>query len=36
MNAAQKQELRTLVRTMYDFQDMRIRTAGRLRLKGDD
>lgn len=36
MTKEEKQELRTLVRTMYDFQDMRIRTAGRLRLKKDD
>lgn len=31
-----KAYLKTLVRTMYDFQDMRIRTGNRLRLKKDD
>lgn len=31
-----RQKLRALVRTMYDYQDMRLRTAGRLRLKADD
>lgn len=36
MTLAARTELRALVRTMYDYQDMRIRTAGRLRLKADD
>lgn len=36
MTLAARTELRALVRTMYDYQDMRLRTAGRLRLKADD
>jgi hypothetical protein len=36
MNEQQQKELRSLVRTMYDYQDMRLRTANRLRLKADD
>jgi hypothetical protein len=31
-----RKELRALVRTMYDYQDMRLRTAARLRLNADD
>ena len=30
-----RKKLKAMVRTMYDYQDMRIRTAGRLRLKAD-
>ena len=36
MDANERARLRALVRTMYDYQDLRIRTAGRLRLKADD
>lgn len=36
MKEQERRELRALVRTMYDYQDMRLRTAGRLRLKADD
>jgi hypothetical protein len=36
MNESKRKELRAMVRTMYDYQDMRIRTAGRLRLNADD
>jgi len=36
MKEEARKELRTLVRTMYDYQDMRLRTMGRLRLKADD
>ena len=36
MNKTNKKELRALVRTMYDYQAMRIITAGRLRLKKDE
>lgn len=36
MNETKRKELRAMVRTMYDYQDMRIRTAGRLRLNADD
>ena len=36
MKQEERQKLRALVRTMYDYQDMRLRTAGRLRLKADD
>lgn len=32
MNEQDRKELRALVRTMYDYQDMRLRTAARLRL----
>lgn len=31
-----RKELRATVRTMYDYQDMRLRTASRLRLNADD
>lgn len=36
MNELKRKELRAMVRTMYDYQDMRLRTAGRLRLKADE
>lgn len=36
MDKASRERLRAMVRTMYDYQDMRLRTAGRLRLKADD
>lgn len=36
MTEQERKELKALVRTMYDYQDMRLRTAGRLRLKADD
>jgi hypothetical protein len=36
MKEETRKELRAMVRTMYDYQDMRLRTAGRLRLKADD
>lgn len=36
MNEMERKELRAMVRTMYDYQDMRLRTAGRLRLNADD
>lgn len=35
MNEKDKQHLRALVRTMYDYQEMRIITSNRLRLKKD-
>ena len=31
MDANERARLRALVRTMYDYQDLRIRTAGRLK-----
>lgn len=36
MKETERKRLKALVRTMYDYQDMRLRTAGRLRLKADD
>jgi hypothetical protein len=36
MNESKRKELRAMVRTMYDYQDMRLRTAGRLRLTAND
>lgn len=36
MEENKRRELRAMVRTMYDYQDMRIRTAARLRLNADD
>lgn len=36
MKETERKRLKALVRTMYDYQDLRIRTAGRLRLKADD
>ncbi len=36
MKEKERKELRAMVRTMYDYQDMRLRTAGRLRLNADD
>jgi len=36
MKKIERNRLRAMVRTMYDYQDMRMRTAGRLRLKADD
>lgn len=36
MNDEKRKELKALVRTMYDYQDMRLRTASRLRLNADD
>lgn len=36
MNIEKRKELRAMVRTMYDYQDMRLRTAGRLRLNSMD
>lgn len=35
MTAIDRMKLRVLVKTMYDFQDMRVRTAGRLRINKD-
>jgi hypothetical protein len=35
MNKNTKMKLKTMVRTMYDYQDMRLRVDGRLRLKAD-
>lgn len=36
MQEQDRKELRAMVRTMYDYQDMRLRTASRLRLNKDD
>lgn len=36
MDKEKRKELRAMVRTMYDYQDMRLRTAGRLRLNASD
>lgn len=36
MEKAEREKIRAMVRTLYDYQDMRLRTAGRLRLKADD
>lgn len=36
MKKEKRKELRALVRTMYDYQDMRLRVAGRLRLNSED
>jgi len=36
MEKSEREKLRALVRTMYDYQDMRLRTAARLRLNADD
>ncbi len=36
MKQSERKSIRAMVRTLYDYQDMRIRTAGRLRLRADD
>lgn len=36
MKEEQRKELRAMVRTMYDYQDMRLRTAARLRMNAQD
>lgn len=36
MNEEKRKELRAMVRTMYDYQDMRLRTAGRLRMNATE